>query len=33
MAGYFRVLFFGSLLIALPFFLVGLGPRLGALPC
>jgi hypothetical protein len=27
MAGYFRVLFFASLLVALPFCLVGLGPE------
>jgi hypothetical protein len=33
MAGYFSVLFFASLLVALPRCLVGLGPRPGALPC
>jgi hypothetical protein len=33
MAGYFRVLFFASLLVALSCCLVGPGPRPGALPC
>jgi hypothetical protein len=33
MAGYFRVLFFASLLVVLSCFLVGLGPRPGALSC
>jgi hypothetical protein len=33
MADYFRVLFFTSLLVALPYCLAGLGPGHGTLPC
>jgi hypothetical protein len=33
MTGYFRVLFFASLLVVLPCCLIGLGPGPGALPC